>query len=311
MEAIQQVALGDVDHNLAVSGSCLGHLALPDAANRCHEHTHADGHQPSRADGSGALTVPDETRHFFHARILDDDPILLEQTYALRYQVYCLERGFLNAEDYPAHLEIDGFDRHSVHVGVLDAYGAVAGTARLVEPSVVGLPLFGHCHIVAGETDLHSETNKVVEVSRLAVSRNYRRRRDDGFYGLQGATAVNSRTTEPDSSDRRNATGLLVTLYRELYQASKRRGFTHWLVATEKSLQRLVSQYGFPFRVIGPEVEYFGRVAPYLMDLREFDKVILSGRFGVLVGFLDGLESEFMPRIQPEETCTDGLSRRG
>ena len=38
-----------------------------------------------------------------------------------------------------------------------------------------------------------------------------------------------------------------------------------------------------------------GRVAPYLMDLREFDQVILSGRIPILNEFLDGLEPEFRP----------------
>jgi hypothetical protein len=32
------------------------------------------------------------------------------------------------------------------------------------------------------------------------------------------------------------------------------------------------------------------------MNLREFDRVILSGRLPVLSGFLDGLEPEFRPK---------------
>ena len=40
-------------------------------------------------------------------------PDLLAQSYRLRYQVYCLERKFLPAEDYPAGLELDEFDSHS------------------------------------------------------------------------------------------------------------------------------------------------------------------------------------------------------
>jgi hypothetical protein len=32
------------------------------------------------------------------------------------------------------------------------------------------------------------------------------------------------------------------------------------------------------------------------MNVREFDNVILSGRISILDRFLDGLESEFMPR---------------
>ena len=32
----------------------------------------------------------------FHPRTIGDDPVLLERSFRLRYQVYCLERQFLN-----------------------------------------------------------------------------------------------------------------------------------------------------------------------------------------------------------------------
>ena len=68
----------------------------------------------------------------FRAVTLDDSSSLLHQSYQLRYQVYCLERGFLDANDYPNHLEIDDDDRDAVHVGVVDPEGDLAGTARLM-----------------------------------------------------------------------------------------------------------------------------------------------------------------------------------
>lgn len=203
----------------------------------------------------------------FHTRLLDSDPALLEQSYNLRYQVYCLERRFLKAEDHPAQIEVDEFDRHSLHLGVVDEHGELAGTARLVQASIAGLPLFRHCQIFPEETELYRPRYRVVEVSRLSVSRQYRRRRDGNE-------------------------ALVISLYRGLYQVSKRLGFTHWLVATEPSLQRLVARFGFPFRMIGPEIDYFGPVAPYLMDLSEFDRVIMARRLPALETFLDGLDAD-------------------
>ena len=47
----------------------------------------------------------------FRGRVIDDAPLLLEQSYRLRYRVYCLQRHFLRAEDYPLGLEHDRFDR--------------------------------------------------------------------------------------------------------------------------------------------------------------------------------------------------------
>jgi N-acyl-L-homoserine lactone synthetase len=197
----------------------------------------------------------------------------MEASYRLRYQVYCIERAFLKAANYPDQLERDEFDRHSVHVGVLDERGDVIATARLIQVSIRGLPLFRHCHVFPEETELYNEANRIVEVSRLCVSRHLKRRG-------QGKDSEVS------------------TLYRALYQVSKRAGFTHWLVATEDSLQRLVTEFGFPFRAIGPSVDYFGPVSPYMMDLQEFDRVIVSGTRLALSSFLDGLEPEYCPVAQ-------------
>jgi hypothetical protein len=61
---------------------------------------------------------------YFQATSIDNVPALLEKSYALRYQVYCLERKFLRAENYPSGLEIDEFDRHAIHVGAASRRGA-------------------------------------------------------------------------------------------------------------------------------------------------------------------------------------------
>lgn len=238
------------------------------------------GHEPPDA---GTLSP------YFRGLVLDEHPNLLTESYRLRYEVYCLDRGFLPASDYPDGIESDVFDAHAVHIGVVNLEDEVVATARLVRPSEHGLPMFGHCTLAPEVTTL-IETGGVVEVSRLAVSRRYNRRRGDGFYSLAG------RTEHVDGVEKRRRGGVIVlTLYQALYQASKRLGFTHWLAATERSLQRLVAGYAFPFRPVGPEVDYFGLVMPYLMDLREFDRIILSGRVPLLRDFLTGLEPEFRP----------------
>src|SRR4051794_19175818 len=42
-----------------------------------------------------AAGLPWKRAHAFDARVIDDAPFLLEQSYRLRYRVYCEERGFL------------------------------------------------------------------------------------------------------------------------------------------------------------------------------------------------------------------------
>src|SRR3954452_7371808 len=113
----------------------------------------------------------------FRPAVLDDSPRLLEESHRLRFQVYCLERMFLPAENYPDQLEVDGFDRHAVHVGVVDSEGKLAGTARLIKSSSLGLPLLQYCTLAAADREiLNDPRNRVVEVSRLSISRHYTRR---------------------------------------------------------------------------------------------------------------------------------------
>jgi N-acyl-L-homoserine lactone synthetase len=199
-------------------------------------------------------------------RRIDNDPDLLEASYRLRYQVYCIERAFLSAADYPDHAEHDEFDRYALHLGVVDGGGDLKATSRLVEVSVYGLPLFRHCQIFPQENDLFRPTHRFAEVSRLCMSRQLA-----------------------------NRAAVIPTMYKALYQLSKRAGFTHWLVATERSLHRLLTNFGFPFRPVGPQINYFGPVAPYVMDFQEFEQTLLSGARPNLATFLDGLEPEFHP----------------
>lgn len=230
----------------------------------------------------------DVSATYFTALELDGLPELLHASYELRYQVYCLERHFLPASYYPQAFETDVFDQHAVHIGVLDPAGVLVATARLVRRTEEGLPMYGHCSLLVHDPVLADPRAPVVEVSRLAVSRQFNRRKGDAHYALEGGTT--------EHGDKRREGGeIVMTLYRALYQASKRHGFTHWLAATERSLQRLVIRYRFPFKQVGPATDYFGMVAPYLMDLSAFDAEILGGRVPALRDFLVGLEPHLIP----------------
>jgi N-acyl-L-homoserine lactone synthetase len=225
---------------------------------------HHVGRSAARADGTiGAKEL--------EIRQIDDDPALLDQSYRLRYQVYCLERGFLNPADYPDQLERDEFDGFSLHAGVISQQRHLVGTLRLVKICMEELPLFRHCTISEEcKSRLRRDGVQLAEVSRLCMSRDCR---DD--------QAGNSRV------------GL--SLFRATYQTAKRNGLTHWLAAMEPSLHRLLAAVGVPFRTVGPVTDYFGLVAPYMCDLQEFDAIILSGKRPRLRSFLDGLEPQFHP----------------
>ena len=245
--------------------------------------------QLKTTDNKAGALRPDA--HYFCARTIDGQRALLEQSYRLRYQVYCLERKFLPAENYPNGLEIDEFDRHAAHIGAIDSRGELAGTARVVRSSELGLPIFHHCVIFPDETEFTPDNPRLVEVGRLSVSRSYRRRRSDDP-AIAGPAPGRRGGTGFSGPDRRGQhEDVFLTLLQGMYQAAKRAGASHWLAATEKPLQRLLAQRGFPFHQIGPDSDYFGIVAPYQMDLQEFEDVIMSGQYPDLEDFLVGLEA--------------------
>jgi N-acyl amino acid synthase of PEP-CTERM/exosortase system len=231
------------------------------------------------------------------ARLLDDDPLLLGQSYRLRYQVYCVERQFLSADDYPDQLEFDAFDRDSVHVGAVDRRGELVATARLVKPNKDGLPLFRYCTLFPYEHALDHVANTVVEVSRVSISRAYIRHREHPPLGELGVSDAALRASAPGMAERRrhNAEPFLALL-KAAYYGARSVGATHVIGATDAALHRRLVRFGFPYRVAGPSVDYYGPVAPYIMDLDELDQVILGGQFPALDGFHVGLVPGYSPR---------------
>lgn len=225
---------------------------------------------------------------------LDDSEQLLAMSYRLRYQTFCLERLFFSRDAYPMQLESDAFDPASVHVGVLNAENELAGTARVVMPNAAGLPLLRYCTLFPGDTTLADPANTVVELSRVVIKPRRRTRATsspDGtlaeYLSVSSSLRVSQCGLESDDA--------LAALIKGMYQVTKRLHGTHWIIAIEKALRRRIQRYGLPFRVAGPEVDYFGPVAPYIMSLADLDAVIRSGRYPVLDDFPVGLESEYQP----------------
>jgi N-acyl-L-homoserine lactone synthetase len=194
----------------------------------------------------------------FYARAIDDDPRLLEASYRLRYRVYCVERQFLDPAAHPDQRETDEFDGASVHLGVVDAFGELAGTARLIRPNPRGFPMFRYCAFFPEVQMLGTPHVIPFEVSRVAISRHYTRER---------------RRTEP-----------FLTLVKAMVQGARRAGATHLMGANEVSLHRRLVHFGFPYRISGPTADYYGPVAPCIMSLRELDEIIAAGRFPALMG---------------------------
>lgn len=231
-----------------------------------------------------------------------DDTPELDDSFRMRYQVYCLERGFLDPEHYPSELEKDEYDSGSMHfLGRHHDKGAPAGTARLVMHSDLGFPMQQHCKFFPDYTYLAPNEGSqslqgYAEISRLAVSRLFRQRAGDTeIGGPPRAEHQPDPALHPDISPLEAGPEIVAGLYKCMYQESKRHQVTHLLVAMERSLRVLLRRMGFTFAPIGPIVDYYGPVIPHITTITDIENALVKSRPEVLRYWLHGLEPELHP----------------
>jgi N-acyl amino acid synthase of PEP-CTERM/exosortase system len=191
----------------------------------------------------------------------------LRRAQELRYQVYCLECGFLSPEDYPDGAETDEHDEDAEHFYAFDADAEMVGYVRLVRPDGdQRFPFQKHCVTSAGGVTLPMPGH-AAEISRLMVRRDYRRQRGNKLV----AAAVGQKTAVYSGDRRQAAAQVLLSLYRQMYVFSRTNGIGHWYAAMECTLARSLLRLNIVFKPIGPQTDYYGPVAPYLASLQEVE----------------------------------------
>jgi N-acyl amino acid synthase of PEP-CTERM/exosortase system len=185
----------------------------------------------------------------------------------LRYEVYCLERHFIDPARFPDKREFDEYDPTSVHFATRDARGGIVGTLRLVLDSPLGFPMEAHApHLFLGFGTV--ERSKVAEISRLIVTRADRR-------------------FERGETLRRHHR-VLLPLFRDMYRKSLALDLEHWLAAMEPALHRLLETVmGLSFRPAGEPMDYYGQVVPYVAEIREMERSLERQRPALFAYFQD------------------------
>ena len=221
---------------------------------------------------------------YFETRIADQ-PALAEAAHALRYQVYCLERRFENADEHSTGLEIDQFDKHAVQ-GLLfhRPTDRAIGTVRLILPDhrvEGGLPI---AQLLADNNiDLANFVSvaDAVEVSRFAISKEFRRRWTD-----ESAIASGRPLTPQETARQANLACL--SLIQFLLRQCVERGVVYWTAVMEATFLRMLARMGVHFTAIGPVVFHHGFRQPcycYLpamldrlrLEQRDYWDVITNG----------------------------------
>ncbi|MBV9537388.1 MAG: GNAT family N-acetyltransferase [Acidisphaera sp.] len=159
-----------------------------------------------------------------------------DAAFRLRYQVYCVERGY---EPGQGAKETDRFDPRSGHaILVQRSTGLVVGTVRVVAPKAQGddadLPMQLLC---ARQVSPALAAGRTGEISRFAISKDLR----DGGSG---------------------DVPLRLGLMRGIVEISAELGLTHWCAVMERTLLRLLRLSGIHFDPLGPAIEYRGLRQP-------------------------------------------------
>ncbi|ACN15118.1 putative long-chain N-acyl amino acid synthase [Desulforapulum autotrophicum HRM2] len=240
----------------------------------------------------------------FRFGVVDDDDVK-KDTFRMRYEVYAEEFGFERKEDHPDGLETDEYEDNSIHFACLNDTDSVVGTIRLVLDSDKGFPIE---HAVKttfiGEKP---DRSKIAEISRLTVSKDLRRRKEDGMYGVESYLKEKEGGILPDDGPipeemlgRKNPI-IVLGLYQAMYQESRRRGLSHWYMITETKLFFALKKYGFLFHQIGEPVQYHGERIPYLGIIETVEKDLIKNDPDMLKIMLSGLEPEYYPSYFPAE----------
>jgi N-acyl-L-homoserine lactone synthetase len=169
--------------------------------------------------------------------IVCETPEQIQMAQALRYEVFCLEKEWIDPSSCENGLEIDEYDEFAVHFLVLDEEtGEALGTCRLLLGAYQTLPAAGFLDLAA----LGLLPAQACEVSRLASVRAARSHSLEVFLGLMQAMA-----TWGAGSDIRVL-----------------------LSVADVPLHRLMTRIGMPFLAEGEPVEYLGsECIPSVIDV--------------------------------------------
>ena len=231
-----------------------------------------------------------------------DSEFLKEEIYRLRYDVYVSEFGFEKKEDHPSGLERDIYDSHSVELAAIEQINAetqkTIGTIRLILHSEHGFPIENA--VPVDFTEEKPSIDRIAEISRLTISREYRRRQGDGLYGVESYLKASEggmvpEGEKPDNAKVRIQPYLILGLFKELYQVSKKLGITHWYMITEKKLWYALKRFDLIFRQIGEPVQYHGLRIPYLGIVEEIEQHLMKKHMDFYQDFLVGLDKQYWP----------------
>jgi N-acyl-L-homoserine lactone synthetase len=230
----------------------------------------------------------------FVTKLITDEE-KLKEIYRLRYKVYVQEWDFEKEENHPDGYETDEFDNNSIHFSARGENGELVGTIRIIVNPPTDFPIERHCQLTLDKNEIPRE--KLSEISRLAISKSYRKRIEDKFiYGpdedrrtIGSFTRYSNKTyyrrfddglsrrvprKNYRQEDKRIRPEAVISLFKAVYHESKKRGITHWYAIMTKGLCILMKKLGIIFHPIGDSVDYHGIRTPYFGEIKKIENEV-------------------------------------
>ncbi len=199
---------------------------------------------------------------------LATSPETINEVFKLRYQVYCIDRPFEDPNCFADKREHDAYDPRSVH-GLIrhrisgDSVAAVRLVMAGDHPNDRDFPMEAPC---IHRMDARAQTaiadaprEQIAEISRMAVSREFRRRLTEE----KSISGISEPAYYSDSENGKRAMPYIsLGLFAAILQMSVKHGITHWMAVMEPAQLRLLKRFGVEFDHVGPVMEYHGRRRP-------------------------------------------------
>ncbi|HRD50977.1 MAG: PEP-CTERM/exosortase system-associated acyltransferase [Candidatus Competibacter sp.] len=224
----------------------------------------------------------------------------------IRYQVYCMERGFENPADFATGEENDRWDTHAAQFIVRQrSSGSWVAAMRLVLPYAASFPLETlHC-LTPGHAD-HIQRRQLGEISRICVIRSPNPHHGNPYLDRGFGHVTPDRESE-----------VMLGMLRAITVCSLERGIEYCYLLVTDAFARLLRRIGVVLHSVGAATQHRGLRAPYLIELRESAAASCNQSAAVHALFaraihaylpcsvLDNLERAPLPRPAP---CWNGAA---
>ncbi len=236
--------------------------------------------------------------HQYFAVVPTHTEELLNETFKIRYQVYCEELGYEDKSSFRDQRELDEFDPVSQHCLLLHKTTNIyAGSIRLVSAAKNRLPfesLYGSGAFCSDSIDFRQlDPLSYAEISRIAVISHFRRRKDE-----QNTPAGVIPAPEANPTERRSFPLIAFGLYLSAAAMGLNSGLERVFAMMEPRLARRLRIFGIKFQQIGPIIEHRGKRAPFQITRAGLSQGIAADIAGLLSDISLALETTPNPQLR-------------